>query len=126
MIGPERRIEEFFQRRYGREALYVPSGRLALYIAFREWLKPGDRLLLSPVNDDVVFFTVLAAGLVPVVGPLDPLTGNLDPAAVDETTWGRLKGVMTTNLYGIPDRMELLTRDETLSAPRPQRKGSRL
>lgn len=101
-------IEEFFRRRYGREALYLPSGRMALYLAFREWLRPGDRILLSPVNDDVVFFTVLAAGLVPVLGPLDPATGNLDPAAIHDGTWSRVKGVMTTNLYGIPDRMDLL------------------
>ena len=102
------RIEQFFAGRYGREALYLPSGRLALYLAFREWLRPGDRLLLSPVDDDVVFFTVLAAGLVPVIGPLDPKTGNLDPDGVDEATWKTLRGVMTTNLYGIPDRMDRL------------------
>ena len=108
MTVPAQGIEEFFRRRYGREALYVPSGRLALYLAFREWLRSGDRILLSPVNDDVVFFTVLAAGLVPVLGPLDPATGNLDPSAVDDVTWSGLKAVMTTNLYGIPDRMDLL------------------
>jgi hypothetical protein len=101
-------IEEFFHRRYGRHALYLPSGRMALYLAFREWLQPGDRLLMSPVNDDVVFFTVLAAGLVPVLAPVDPSTGNIDPAAVEDSTWTRLRAVLTTNLYGIPDRMDLL------------------
>lgn len=101
-------IEAFFRRRYGREALFVPSGRFALYLAFREWLRPGDRLLLSPVTDDVVLFTVLAAGLVPVLGPLDPRTGNLDPASIDQGTWAGLQAVLTTNLYAIPDRMDLL------------------
>lgn len=101
-------IEAFFTHRYGRPALYLPSGRLALYLAFREWLRPGDRVLMSPVNDDVIFFTVLAAGLVPVIGPMDPSTGNLDPAAIDDAAWGRLRAVLTTNLYGIPDRMDLL------------------
>lgn len=108
MRDPARGIETFFSRRYGREALYVPSGRLALYLAFREWLRPGDRILLSPVNDDVVLFTVLAAGLLPVIGPLDPATGNLDPDALDDGAWAGLKAVMTTNLYGIPDRMDRL------------------
>jgi DegT/DnrJ/EryC1/StrS aminotransferase family protein len=108
MSGPAREIEDFFSRRYGREALYVPSGRLALYLAFREWLRPGDPILLSPIDDDVVFFTVLAAGLTPVLGPVDPRTGNLDPARVPESVWSGLKAVLTTNLYGIPDRMELL------------------
>ena len=103
-----RAIEDFFRGRYGRDALYVPSGRAALYLAFREWLRPGDRLLMSPVNDDVVFFVVLAAGLVPVLGPVDPRTGNLDAAAIDDAAWRRLRAVLTTNLYGIPDRMDLL------------------
>jgi DegT/DnrJ/EryC1/StrS aminotransferase family len=103
-----RAIEDFFARRYGRQALYLPSGRLALYLAFREWLRPGDRVLMSPVNDDVVFFTVLAAGLVPVLGPVDPGTGNIDPAAIDAATWTGLRAVLTTNLYGIPDRMDVL------------------
>lgn len=101
-------IEDFFRRRYGREALYVPSARAALYLAFREWLRPGDRVLMSPINDDVVFFVVLAAGLVPVLGPVDPATGNLEPAAIDDAAWARVRGVLTTNLYGIPDRLDLL------------------
>jgi len=63
---------------------------------------------MSPVNDDVVFFTVLAAGLIPVVGPLDPRTGNLDPDSVGEAAWRSVSAVMTTNLYGIPDQMEQL------------------
>src|SRR5437867_8802667 len=103
-----RDIEGFFRSRYGRDALYVPSGRAALYIAFREWLRPGDRLLMSPVNDDVVFFVVLAAGLVPVLGPVDPCSGNLDVAAVEDAAWSGVQAVLTTNLYGFPDRMDLL------------------
>ena len=54
-----RGIEEFFRQRYGREAIYLPSGRLALYLAFREWLRPSDRILMSPVNDDVVFKSIV-------------------------------------------------------------------
>jgi len=72
-----RAIEDFFRRRNGREALYL---------AFREWLRPGDRVLMSPVTVDVVFLVVLAAGLVSVLGPLDPRTGNLDPTVIDEAT----------------------------------------
>lgn len=101
-------VEEFFERRYGRESLYLPSARLGLYLLFRQWLRPGDRLLMSPINDDVVFFTVLAAGLVPVVAPVDPTSGNIDPTAIDEATWTRLRAILTTNLYGTSDRVDLL------------------
>jgi hypothetical protein len=108
VIRATQKIEEFFRHRYGKEAMFLPSGRLGLYLAFREWLRPGQRLLMSPVNDDVVFFTVLAAGLIPVMGPLDPRTGNLDPDSVGEAAWRSIGAVMTTNLYGIPDQMEQL------------------
>ena len=108
MSDEGRAIEDFFRRRYEREAIYLPSGRAALYLAFREWLRPGDRILMSPVTDDVVLFVVLAAGLVPVLGPLDPRNGNLDPTAIEDSTWPTLRAVLTTNLYGTPDRMDLL------------------
>lgn len=108
MIQASEKIEDFFRRRYGKEAMFLPSGRLGLYLALREWLRPGQRLLMSPVNDDVVFFTVLAAGLNPVIGPLDPRTGNLDLHSVSEEVWSTINAVMTTNLYGIPDQMEQL------------------
>lgn len=102
------KIERFFADRYGREALFLPSGRLALLLAFHTWLRSGDRILMSPVNDDVVFFLVLAAGLEPVIGPIDPATGNLDPDAVPAELWPSLRAVLTTNLYGIPDNMQRL------------------
>jgi len=108
VIRAAQKIEDFFRHRYGKESMFLPSGRLGLYLVLREWMRPGQRLLMSPVNDDVVFFTVLAAGIIPVLGPLDPRTGNLDPCSVDETTWRTLNGVMTTNLYGIPDQMQQL------------------
>lgn len=108
MNPAQQKIESFFRQRYGRDAIFLPSGRLALYLAFREWLRPGERLLLSPVNDDVVFFTVLAAELVPVIAPLDPNTGNLCVDAIHDAEWKNISAVMTTNLYGIPDQMEPL------------------
>ncbi|KAA6217986.1 DegT/DnrJ/EryC1/StrS family aminotransferase [Streptomyces filamentosus] len=87
----------------GRDCLYVPSCRLGLYLALRHWCPPGGRVLMSPVNDDVIFFVVLAAGLRPVQAPLDPRTGSLDPAAVPDAVWSGLCAVLTTNLYGNPD-----------------------
>jgi hypothetical protein len=111
-------IEALMRQRTGRDCLFVPSGRMALYLAFRTWLSPGDRLLMSPLNDDVVFFTALAAGLHPVMAPLSADDGNIDPAAVPEATWARLGGVLTTNLYGLPDRLpELQARCATMGIP---------
>nr|WP_276617662.1 DegT/DnrJ/EryC1/StrS family aminotransferase [Streptomyces coryli] len=96
------------QERLDRECVYVPSGRFGLYLALRQWCPPGGRLLMSPLDDDVLLFLVHAAGLRPVLAPVDPRDGNIAVDAVSEQTWRRLSGVMTTNLYGLPDRVEEL------------------
>ncbi|MGV9884141.1 DegT/DnrJ/EryC1/StrS family aminotransferase [Streptomyces sp. NPDC003006] len=105
-------------RRLGRECLYTPSARLALYLALRYWCRPGARVLMSPVNDDVILFVVLAAGLRPVQAPVSVRDGNIDPAAVPESTWRNVDAVLTTNLYGVPDRVvELRRRCQQLGIP---------
>nr|WP_217170214.1 DegT/DnrJ/EryC1/StrS family aminotransferase [Streptomyces sp. AC512_CC834] len=98
-----RRLEATLRGRLGRECVYVPSCRFGLYAALRHWCPPGGRVLMSPVNDDVIFFVVLAAGLRPVQAPLDPSDASIDIDAVPEETWGSLSAVLTTNLYGNPD-----------------------
>ncbi|AXG82525.1 DegT/DnrJ/EryC1/StrS family aminotransferase [Streptomyces paludis] len=104
--------------RLGRDVLYMPSCRLGLYVALRHWCPPGGRVLMSPVNDDVIFFVVLAAGLRPVQAPLNPYDGSIDLGAVPESVWGGLSGVITTNLYGNPDPApELRSRCDTLGIP---------
>ncbi|MEU9061959.1 DegT/DnrJ/EryC1/StrS family aminotransferase [Streptomyces sp. NPDC048430] len=89
--------------RLGRECLYVPSCRLGLYLALRHWCEPGGRILMSPVNDDVILFVVLAAGLRPVQAPLSAADGSIDVDAVPDAVWDGLSAVLTTNLYGNPD-----------------------
>ncbi|MFJ6855428.1 DegT/DnrJ/EryC1/StrS family aminotransferase [Streptomyces sp. NPDC091271] len=89
--------------RLGRECLYVPSCRLGLYLALRHWCEPGGKILMSPVNDDVILFVVLAAGLRPVQAPLSAADGSIDVDAVPEAVWEGLSAVLTTNLYGNPD-----------------------
>ncbi|MGA4846880.1 DegT/DnrJ/EryC1/StrS family aminotransferase [Streptomyces sp. G5(2025)] len=112
------RLTAEMTRRLGRECLYTPSARLALYLALRRWCRPGARVLMSPVNDDVILFVVLAAGLRPVQAPVSVWDGNIDPAAVPESTWRTVDAVLTTNLYGIPDRVvELRARCDQLGIP---------
>ncbi|WP_416983141.1 DegT/DnrJ/EryC1/StrS family aminotransferase [Streptomyces sp. T028] len=98
-----KRLEATMRGRLGRECVYVPSCRFGLYVALRHWCPPGGRVLMSPVNDDVIFFVVLAAGLRPVQAPLNPLDASIDVDAVPDETWGSLSAVLTTNLYGNPD-----------------------
>ncbi len=106
--APEREIEALMSARLDRPCLFLPSGRLAVYVALRTLVSPGSRILMSPVNDDVIFFIALAAGLNPVMAPLSPNDGNIDVGMVGENLWSSVGGVLTTNLYGLPDRVEEL------------------
>ena len=94
--------EDIVARRTGRRCLALPSNRLGLYLALRHWCRPGQRLLMSPLSADEILFLVLAAGLRPVIAPLSPRDGNIDAGAVD---LDRIDAVLTTNLYGLPDRV---------------------
>ncbi|MEO3801234.1 DegT/DnrJ/EryC1/StrS family aminotransferase [Nonomuraea sp. B1E8] len=90
----------------GRHCLSLPSNRLGLYLALRHWCLPGQRLLMSPISADEILFLVLAAGLRPVIAPLSPRDGNIDVSRVD---LDGVDAVLTTNLYGLPDRVSALT-----------------
>ncbi|MFJ6982484.1 MULTISPECIES: DegT/DnrJ/EryC1/StrS family aminotransferase [unclassified Streptomyces] len=98
-----KRLEATLRGRLGRECVYVPSCRFGLFVALRHWCPPGGRVLMSPVNDDVILFVVLAAGLRPVQAPLRPRDASIDVDAVPDEVWGSLSAVLTTNLYGNPD-----------------------
>jgi DegT/DnrJ/EryC1/StrS aminotransferase family len=101
----ERDIEMIIQTRLGRECAFMPSGRFAMYLAFRLLLSPGDRILMSPLEDDTVFFGALAAGLRPVMAPVSAHDGNIRIDAIDEATWSNTSAVLTGNTYGLPDRV---------------------
>jgi dTDP-4-amino-4,6-dideoxygalactose transaminase len=114
----EREIEALMAARLDRPCMFLPSGRLALYVALSAWLQPGDRILMSALNDDVIFFTVLAAGLRPVLAPVSADDGNIEPGLVPAHIWASVDGVLTTNLYGFPDRVwELRSECERLGIP---------
>src|SRR3954454_11059569 len=105
---PTAEIEAALRERTGRDCLYVTSARLGLYVVFVTALSPGGRVLMSPLTDDVVLFTVLAAGLRPVIAPVSSDDGNIAPELVSTETWASVDAVLTPNLFGLPDRVREL------------------
>lgn len=93
------------ERRIGRPCLYVPSARLGLYLALRGLVRPGTRVLMSPVNCETVLFAAVAAGLRPVMAPVSPADGMIDVGRVD---WTGIGAVCVTYLYGLPGAIERL------------------
>ena len=105
----ERDIEATLEARLGRECVFMPSGRFAIFVAYQLLLSPGDRILMSPLEDDAVFFGALAAGLRPVMAPVSTHDGNMHIEAIDDVTWPTISAVMTGNTYGLPDRVDELS-----------------
>jgi hypothetical protein len=105
----EREIEAALEARTGRECVFMPSGRFAMHLAFRLLLSPGDRILMSPLEDDTVFFGALAAGLRPVNAPVSTHDGNICVEALADATWSSIAAVLTGNTYGLPDRIAELS-----------------
>src|SRR5512132_4195207 len=101
----EAEIEAILGARTGRACSFMPSGRFAIHLAFRLLLSPGDRVLMSPLEDDTVFFGALAAGLRPVMAPVSTEDGNIRVEAVTDATWASIDAVLTGNMYGLPDRV---------------------
>jgi dTDP-4-amino-4,6-dideoxygalactose transaminase len=99
----EREIEAVLEVRTGRGCLFTPSGRFGIHLAFRLLLEPGDRILMSPLEDDTVFFGALAAGLRPVMAPVSTEDGNIRAEAVPDATWSSIAAVLTGNTFGLPD-----------------------
>ena len=101
----ERDIEAVLEARIERECMFMPSGRFAIHLAFQLLLSPGDRILMSPLEDDTVFFGALAAGLRPVMAPVSTHDGNMRIDAIKGVTWSTISAVLTGNTYGLPDRV---------------------
>jgi len=101
----ERDIEALLEARIGRECVFMPSGRFAIHLAYQLLLSPGDRILMSPLEDDTVFFGAIAAGLWPVMAPVSAHDGNMRIDAIDDATWSTVSAVLTGNTYGLPDRV---------------------
>lgn len=110
MSLPVAKIEARLEEILGRSVVWTPSGRFALYLALTRLVPPGSSICLSPVVCDAVLTIVLAAGLRPLFGPVDPKSGNLDADAIPEGARRKAGSVLATNLYGVPDRTDALAR----------------
>jgi CDP-4-dehydro-6-deoxyglucose reductase, E1 len=112
-------FETEFARYIGcREAVMVNSGSSAdLLLAFslvnpaRPSLRPGDEVLVPAVTWPTQVWSVLMAGLQPVLADVDPATLNVDFSKVEELITEKTRALFLVHLMGNPcdmDRAEAL------------------
>jgi len=63
---------------------------------------PGDEIITTPISDMGTVFPIIVQNAVPVFADVDPVTGNLDPAAVAAAITPRTKAVIAVHLFGKP------------------------
>jgi perosamine synthetase len=117
-LGPMgERFERDFAARLGSEdAVAVSSGTTALHLGVRAlgW-GPGDEVLTSPFSFVASANCLLYEGARPVFCDVDPVTLNLDPAAVEAAVGERSAGILPVHIFGFPAAMPEL---EAIAAPR--------
>jgi dTDP-4-amino-4,6-dideoxygalactose transaminase len=116
--GPDvRAFEEEFADYCGvRHCVGVSSGLEALRLILAALgIGPGDEVVLPANTFIATAFAVTGVGARPVLADCDPVTANLDPAAVARVVTPRTKAIMPVHLYGQPADWAAL---EAIAAPR--------
>jgi len=86
-------------------ALGCSSGTDALWLALAAaGIDPGEAVITTPFSFFASVSAILRAGATPVLADIDPLTFNLDPAAVAEVLEGprgaSVRAILPVHLYG--------------------------
>jgi dTDP-4-amino-4,6-dideoxygalactose transaminase len=99
-------VEEFearFARAVGaRYAIAVNSGTAALQLAYQEFLKPGDEIIVPDFTFVATASMALAVGARPVLADVDSVSCTLDPVSVEERITRRTRAIAPVHLYGQP------------------------
>jgi perosamine synthetase len=107
-LGPMvERFERDFAAWLGVEdAVAVSSGTSALHLGVRAlgWGR-GDEVLTTPFSFVASANCLLYEGARPVFCDVDPVTLNLDPAAVEAALGERSAGVLPVHIFGFPAAM---------------------
>lgn len=82
-------------------AIAMPQNRVGTYLAVKNLVRPGHKVLLSPYTLSDVINMVICAGAVPVFVDIERETANIDAklleAAIDDET----DAVLVTHLHGL-------------------------
>ncbi len=106
--GP--RFEELLAEAVGaRHCAAVSSGTAGLHLCMRlAGVGPGDEVITSPYSFVASANCAVYEGATPVFADIDPLTLNLDPAAVEAAVTSRTKAIVAVDIFGYPCELDEL------------------
>lgn len=112
MSSDAHELEQRLARLTGRQHCVLTSrATAALYLAFAALSRGPGRIVLPAILCPSPAYAVLYAGHQPLFCDVDPETGNIAPAALDELlgTTPNVTAVVPTHLYGQPADMNILS-----------------
>src|SRR3954462_11016235 len=104
-LGPwiERFEPEVAERVGAPYAAAVSSGTAGLHLLCRiAGLRPGDEVITSPLSFVASANWFSLEGATPVFADVDPVTLNLDPAAVEAAITDRTRAIVAVDMFGFP------------------------
>ena len=104
-LGPTvTRFERMWAERIGtKHAVACSSGTAGLHCCLHALgLGPGDEVITSSFSFVASANVILYTGATPVFAEVDPLTFNMDPAAVEAAITPRTKALLIVDIFGYP------------------------
>jgi perosamine synthetase len=104
------RFEEQIAERVGAPyAAALSSGTAGLHLLCRiAKLGPGDEVITSPLSFVSSANCFILEGATPVFADVDPITLNLDPAAVEAAITERTRAIVAVDMFGLPCELDEL------------------
>jgi dTDP-4-amino-4,6-dideoxygalactose transaminase len=91
-------------------AVLAPRARVAIHLAVKGLIRPGQKVVLSPYTIADVVNMVVAAGGVPVFADIERETCNVDPAEIEKLVDADTGAVLITHLHGLSCDMDVIPR----------------